>query len=256
MSNNQTCYFPAGGVAKTNRPCNASAPVSHCCAEGSVCLDNAYCLNAGVTEPYTLSRGTCTDPTFQSDSCPQRCKDTIPSDGALVQYAPSGPSPGSGQQYCCVGYNQTNGNCSAVSLGQSKPFILPTGNVIWDWSSGSTQLPNTKAAMNESLPPPSAPAPAPSVIYLKDTSHDAAIGAGVGVPLSILLLAALAGIYIVWQQKRRIEKELALMHADSRLRSYESSEFAKSLPQLEGTPVAELPQNIRIPEAPQRNSQW
>lgn len=69
----QVCYFPNGLTSSTGVPCNQSAidTGSHtpCCNAESMCLDNGLCFGNS-----TVSRGSCTDPTWGSD-CPQWCKD-------------------------------------------------------------------------------------------------------------------------------------------------------------------------------------
>lgn len=75
----QQCYYPDGSSTTTDwTACNAAAPVSHCCNEHDLCLDNGYCFaQAGWVNTFynRVYRGACADPTFDSSSCPQYCKD-------------------------------------------------------------------------------------------------------------------------------------------------------------------------------------
>ena len=69
-----TCYFPDGSEANRDTTCRAQAygQASACCAYMDICLDNSLCLSA-VTE--VITRGSCTDPTWQSPNCPRYCQD-------------------------------------------------------------------------------------------------------------------------------------------------------------------------------------
>lgn len=76
MANAQTCYFPDGSVADRDTPCNSNATnygVSACCAHMDICLDNHLCLAQSGEE--VITRGTCTDRTWQSSGCSQYCAD-------------------------------------------------------------------------------------------------------------------------------------------------------------------------------------
>lgn len=241
-----SCYFPSGSPAPDDEPCNASAPVSHCCRKPSVCLSNGYCFNAGTVVPYVLSRGACTDSTFQSPSCPQRCKDVAPS-GPLSVPAVLG-FPNAPAQYCCDSYN-SSGSCSYSSLGLSTPFELAQGDIIWNRTDGSATPPATLASASASSSSSSlpsillAPTASSSIIYQRDKSHDVAIGAGVGVPLGTLLIALLVALLFQIRQRKRIEKSL---EDERRLgsKSYEAGYNANKMPmqpELSGTPLAELP---------------
>ena len=70
----QQCYFPDGSKSPDTlcRP-QSSGQASVCCGNADVCLDNSLCL---AQRGYgAISRGSCTDPTWQSDGCPQYCQD-------------------------------------------------------------------------------------------------------------------------------------------------------------------------------------
>jgi len=73
----QMCYFPNGSPSPNDTPCRSSG-FTHCCNNQSICLGNGFCQSVEF-QPYTLSRGSCTDQTWQSPNCPQRCKgSTLP----------------------------------------------------------------------------------------------------------------------------------------------------------------------------------
>jgi hypothetical protein len=68
----QTCYYPDKSIAQYDVPCNASASASACCGSGSWCLDNGLCLDYG-----SISRGSCTDESWQSTECCPYCQNGI-----------------------------------------------------------------------------------------------------------------------------------------------------------------------------------
>ena len=70
----QQCYFPDGSKSNDTlcRP-QSSDQASACCGDTNVCLDNGLCLaQIGYA---AITRGSCTDPTWQSDGCAQYCQD-------------------------------------------------------------------------------------------------------------------------------------------------------------------------------------
>lgn len=74
MSSSAVCFWPNGKqVTQYNyQPCNAGADPAHaaCCdLRTSVCTENGYCIgNANY-----VYRGGCTDSTWSSSSCAQKC---------------------------------------------------------------------------------------------------------------------------------------------------------------------------------------
>lgn len=64
------CYYPDGTEAP-DTPCNSTAEQSACCGSSAYCLANGLCLGDGGT-----SRGSCTDESWEDDSCPQYCRDS------------------------------------------------------------------------------------------------------------------------------------------------------------------------------------
>ena len=76
MTNAQTCYYPDGSVVARDTPCHSPSigdGASACCDSGDICLDNNLCLSQGGAE--LISRGSCTDHTWQSPECSQYCSD-------------------------------------------------------------------------------------------------------------------------------------------------------------------------------------
>ncbi|KAK4233536.1 hypothetical protein C8A03DRAFT_19408 [Achaetomium macrosporum] len=70
------CYFPSGTESSGDVPCDPSAEVSMCCPTREACLSSGLCANAGTgpSEGISYARGTCTDQSWRSDICPQRCR--------------------------------------------------------------------------------------------------------------------------------------------------------------------------------------
>lgn len=67
------CYFPGGGLATDQYPCDSSAATSLCCPSGWTCSPNSNCVftdeeDLGSTWPLT-SKGTCTDPEWDETAC-------------------------------------------------------------------------------------------------------------------------------------------------------------------------------------------
>lgn len=67
-----TCYYPDGSVAANYTSCASDDSVSHCCSKESICLTNGYCMAAVNT--YSMTRGTCTDKSWPSDTCKNPCE--------------------------------------------------------------------------------------------------------------------------------------------------------------------------------------
>lgn len=73
----QSCYFRDGSPAAYDTPCSdltdlpgAAVP---CCGPGFSCLDNRLCYKVNADKSPNLSRGSCTDRSWQSGNCPQMC---------------------------------------------------------------------------------------------------------------------------------------------------------------------------------------
>lgn len=69
----RTCYYPDGTISSGDLACDENAKHSACCGAppfGGTCLSTGIC--SGIPSGG-LSRGSCTDPTWQSDACPKFC---------------------------------------------------------------------------------------------------------------------------------------------------------------------------------------
>ena len=76
MADAQTCYYPDGSVASADSPCHSPSikdGASACCNSVDICLNNGLCLSQSGGE--MISRGSCTDQSWQSIECSQYCAD-------------------------------------------------------------------------------------------------------------------------------------------------------------------------------------
>ena len=76
MVNAQTCYYPDGSLSSRDAPCHSPSNgdgASACCGYPDICLDNGLCLAQQGSE--MISRGSCTDESWQSPECSQYCND-------------------------------------------------------------------------------------------------------------------------------------------------------------------------------------
>ena len=70
ITNAQTCYYPDGKSIATDIPCDPNAPASSCCGKDSFCLTDGLCYGGGI-----VTRGSCTDKTWNSAACAAYCTD-------------------------------------------------------------------------------------------------------------------------------------------------------------------------------------
>ena len=84
----QTCYYPDGSVSHRDTPCRVLpyGQASPCCGATDICLDNDYCL--AQSGPEVVTRGSCTDSSWQSGECPQYCQDGQFSTTACEKHLP------------------------------------------------------------------------------------------------------------------------------------------------------------------------
>lgn len=68
MSAAQQCYAPNGSPT-SDVPCDTGSSPTFCCPSGTKCQSNGLCQNTGGQ----LSRGSCTDETYESQACTQQC---------------------------------------------------------------------------------------------------------------------------------------------------------------------------------------
>ncbi|KAH7305937.1 hypothetical protein B0I35DRAFT_443545 [Stachybotrys elegans] len=71
------CYYPDGSTAPQDVPCTDETRHSACCGPGYACLSNFICQATGaeLQRPGATEyvRGSCTDESWRSGSCPSFC---------------------------------------------------------------------------------------------------------------------------------------------------------------------------------------
>ncbi|KAF6230559.1 hypothetical protein HO173_011096 [Letharia columbiana] len=226
MADAQTCFYPDGSVSTHDTPCHSPSigdGASACCGSTDICLNNSLCLAQSGAELVT--RGSCTDQTWQSPECPQYCSDENPSGGALIFLA------GYLQdkfKFCCSQVILSNNTCNTTTKGSTAPFEIEAGLVILNRTSGSTSLNTTDAATVTvtatatatatpmatvtalTLPPNSSSfhntsSTSPSS---SSSSREAAIGAGMGVTLGLGLLVTLGLLWRLRKHKQILSKDI------------------------------------------------
>ena len=161
MAKAQTCYYP-NSTSSVDTPCHSDAAASACCHDTDTCLSNGLCLAQGGGE--LISRGSCTDQSWESPNCPQYCADgkyflqtalTLNSSLSWVRLslnlnaeAKLAVNVGGGAPiflvglihnqwlFCCSPWN--NDTCDTATKGSDSPFFLQAGQVVFNRTSGST----------------------------------------------------------------------------------------------------------------------
>lgn len=212
------CYYP-NGVKSTDTPCYTDGDFSHCCAKTSICLTNGLCLS--MKQPFTLSRGGCTDSTWRSSRCTDICVKAQGGAGAAVVWLEGSEKNAT---YCCdsvlVDPLSSDKICSDVDGTNQTSFTIPDGFII----PGAAVLSefeevsnNTSSFVANDTDTASATATA-SNKSSDNESRDIAIGAGVGVPL-----AAIALLSIGWAFWERRKRKLAAFPADQPIPLFQPS---------------------------------
>ena len=241
MANAQTCYFPDGSVSPHDSPCQSSSMgdrPSACCDPADTCLNNGLCLAQWGGE--VISRGSCTDRSWQSPACSQYCADgkyhsafwkflqqTLslyldtdadfniidnPGGGApihLINYFHNQPV------FCCgVGFANNN-TCLKPTNGSTATFFIKAGLVIFNRTSGSTSpndtdtTPVTVTATVTTAGPVSASTSLSTTRASSSSSSrtGTAVGAGVSGALALLLLVTLAFLLREKRHKQSFKKD-------------------------------------------------
>ncbi|TIA03146.1 hypothetical protein D6C82_02130 [Aureobasidium pullulans] len=194
----QTCYWPDKSIAEELTSCNSMAENSHCCGANSLCLDNGYCFNQGNKYGNRISRGGCTDKSWDSDACPQYCQTTISDGGISISLVSESEND---SKFCCgVGYDSSSQLCLANSTSNSfRPFSIDIGVAILNRTSGATALDNTTSEVTTGNTTTAAASPSSQGPYV---NIGIAIGAGAGAAVGILLVSA-AIIFLCRFRKRQ-----------------------------------------------------
>ncbi|KAF9894619.1 hypothetical protein FE257_006507 [Aspergillus nanangensis] len=178
MTDNRVCYKPGGTVEPDQVPCSSDEYTS-CCEADSICLENGFCLP--TSQPYVLKRGGCTNAKWDK-GCPEHCNEI------------NGPywlqwenNQNKQHTYCCTWFGTTT-NRSYGCDGMST-FTLPDTGVLF----GRALLQNVSSF-------DSAPESTSS-----SSSHDIALGVGLGVPLGTLMVGCLS--WALWERRKRKKNE-------------------------------------------------
>ncbi|KAL4999592.1 hypothetical protein BDV10DRAFT_164599 [Aspergillus recurvatus] len=196
-----TCYYPNGNEAANDVQCTPGAN-SACCGSGSICLSNGLCMS--IVQPFGLSRGSCTDPSFEIDECTSACTDIQRNTGcAIIPYN----NTDQGAYYCCNSIvNDVTGPNPSCDL-DLEPFTLTSATIVpgaallenYVQASDSDNTANTSTtARNETDACPDSGKSSSNA-----NATTVAVGAGVGVPLGVAALAGFA--WALYERRRRLQ---------------------------------------------------
>ncbi|MCJ1287490.1 hypothetical protein MMC26_006842 [Xylographa opegraphella] len=196
------CYA-ADGIQSANFACNPDQTYSACCMPGFECISNGLCAPGpnitGAITPFYV--GDCTDPTWSSPECLKQCAN---SGGNGVQpCASAGPG-----NFCC--YGLSNADCCSNS---TLVFNLGVGTIVSVSSMASTTSTTSMTSTATSLiltstaffPPSVTSSPSAVTSSAAASTNNAVaigVGAGVGIPLGLALIAGLL-YFLVWKPRQR-----------------------------------------------------
>ncbi|KAJ6784698.1 hypothetical protein PWT90_00441 [Aphanocladium album] len=157
-----TCYSYEGKALPMS-PCDGSGSISPCCGDNDFCLSNGLCLNAGGNNAY--SQQGCTDKDWKPP-----CKKHCP--GNVGKF---------GMKFCLMVpvYERWAQGVATSSTGSA--------------TASKTETMSTPTSMGSSKPESHGPN--------STSDKSVAIGAGVGIPLGVALLAVIG--VLIWQIRKR-----------------------------------------------------
>lgn len=210
QTTSSSCYWPNKTPAENHVPCSSDV-ASACCAPNQICLSNKLCLSVG--QPFVLSRGSCTDPTYGSQNCPDKCvRNAVQQPGTecpIVVYR----NDEAGIEYCCNSLIINNGTqvCdnAAPSFALDDATLIAGYAALADFTNSSASSPSGSirdtSASNSSTAPPMATTVSAAIDCPAHT-NEIAIGAGVGVPFGVIALIAIAALVSILRQRRKEKK--------------------------------------------------
>ncbi|KAF7591724.1 hypothetical protein BBP40_001168 [Aspergillus hancockii] len=176
------CYFPKGNKASSHVPCQSGGGA--CCGEQAICLTNNLCLD--VIQPFGLSRGSCTDIAWRHPNCTDKCQDVQESSScSLVLYN----NTNNNNEYCCNSIVNDPAGTFPKCDGGKPTFTVYNAQI----KQGVALLANNQPSNSTSDRSSSGN---------NGTSHDVAIGAGVGVPLGVIALGSI--VWAALERKKRL----------------------------------------------------
>ncbi|EFQ27716.1 uncharacterized protein GLRG_02860 [Colletotrichum graminicola M1.001] len=147
------CYYPDSSIAPNDTPCQDRTAESVCCGQGYACLSNGMCQatgrelqKGGATE---LVRGSCTDRSWRSSSCPLFCinPETDNVTGGIGIAKCQGTVE---ELYYCINTVQDRVNCTAkqnVLFFQGSPTAITTIGV----AATTTPASSSSSTISESV---------------------------------------------------------------------------------------------------------
>ncbi|KAL4872529.1 hypothetical protein BDV12DRAFT_210489 [Aspergillus spectabilis] len=196
----QTCYNPDRTISSST-PCS-STNSTFCCDDNSICLSTGYCLSV-TSRPYQLYRGSCTDSGW-GDFCAYYCVNYRTATNAPITSV--GLNSDGRAIYCCgeAPGNQTTRECA----NGDPPFILEDATMIFGRAaladvSSSTNSNSTDSTTGDEDGGGDSNSSSDGACTQSSSStcHSTAIGAGVGVPLGVLAVSAVA--WALLERRRR-----------------------------------------------------
>ncbi|KAJ5214051.1 hypothetical protein N7449_001220 [Penicillium cf. viridicatum] len=202
------CYFPSGDVALDDVPCFSGDADSPCCSKDSICLSNGFCY--GISQPYTLSRGSCTNKNWPADGgCDDKCSDATDMRNkgcALPFYHFMDKKP-----YYCANSVVVNSSGDLACYAGS-PFTLNSGELVSgkaalaNYTSGNISSNSTSDSSTTACPTtPSDENKGANDNTEGKNNNAVVIGAGVGIPLGVLLLTALG--WALFERRKRLSAQ-------------------------------------------------
>ncbi|PGH06537.1 hypothetical protein GX51_02362 [Blastomyces parvus] len=244
------CYALDGTEYPFDVPCTNNE-VTTCCNDKDICMSNGLCYLQG-NHGFVLSRGSCTDKNW-GPGCTAPCSKYNRHIGfPIINFGFEAEN----SKYCCGGLEYVDGNL--VCMNGDPAFKLPPGSGILGVAglvnttsaapSPSSTASTTATGTNTDLSPtatttstdPGSKEPNTSPGSTCPAPRDTVIGVGVGVPLGVIAIAALA--WAMWERSGK-RKALAAASAGGAVYSAQT-EYPPSYQK----PLAELPERAAISE--------
>ncbi|KAL4905021.1 hypothetical protein BDW74DRAFT_153981 [Aspergillus multicolor] len=199
----QTCYNPDRTTSSNSVPCTSSNE-TFCCGSNAICISSGYCLSV-TAQPYTLYRGSCTDSGW-GDFCAYYCVNYRTATNAPIVSV--GTNDDGRAIYCCGG--QSSNSSSSCENGDD-PFVLEDGEMIFGVAAlaDATSDSNANSTASDSGSDSNSGGAdggqdgSGSSSESNCSNNDVAIGAGVGVPLGVLALSAVA--WALLERRKRLK---------------------------------------------------
>ncbi|KAJ6164532.1 hypothetical protein N7470_003204 [Penicillium chermesinum] len=201
-SDSRPCYWPDGNPAAGVVPCTDDEN-THCCGTTSICLTNGYCLD--TNQPFVVSRGGCTSSNWGS-GCPTECRKKRHLERRRIDHQSL-----LHRRSLIILLRHPDRRRSFNRLSQRLAFPDGLGGIdsrarrpLGVTNSSSTATSNLTAL-------PTGTGSSSPQASSTSGNHDAAIGAGVGVPLGVIALGSI--IWAFWERRRANKASRALTRA-------------------------------------------